>query len=62
MAKITKAYVRRYTDTNQVKAYVEWLDARGRSGRTEGSPQNTHMLALFARAQREGLTVTKEVW
>lgn len=59
---ITKAYIRRYTDNGQTKAYVEWTDARGRTGRTEGSPKNTHMLALMARAEREGLAVTREVW
>jgi hypothetical protein len=41
---------------------VEWTDARGRTGRTEGSPKNTHMQALLARAKREGLTVRNERW
>lgn len=59
---IIKAYVRKYSDNEQITAYVEWTDARGRTGRTEGKPGNAHMLALLARAEREGLTVSKEVW
>lgn len=59
---VTKAYVRTYTDTGQVTAYVEWVDHRGRSGRTEGEPDGTHMQALLARAEREGVKVEKERW
>lgn len=55
---ITKIYVRKYRDNGQTKAYVEWSNG----GRTEGSPKNTHVVALFARAEREGLTVTREIW
>lgn len=36
IAKITRAYVRRYSDNGQTVAYVEWLDNRGKAGRTEG--------------------------
>ena len=36
IAKITKAYTRIYTDNKQHKAYVEWIDENGNSGRTEG--------------------------
>lgn len=59
---ITKAYIRRYRDNGQTKAYVEWINARGVSARTEGSPKNTHMRALMARAEREGIIVAKECW
>lgn len=67
IVKITRAYVRHYTDNNQTVAYVEWIDHRGVPGRTEGafkppmaSGCGLHMLALFARARREG--ITKERW
>ena len=36
IAKITDAYVRHYSDNGQTKAYVEWIDNRGKAGRTEG--------------------------
>lgn len=70
IAVITKACVRRYSDTGQTTAYVEWCDQRGRAGRTEGQVINTnagpvygaHMRALFARAQREGVAITHERW
>ena len=62
LARITKAYKRHYTDSGQTVAYVEWLDTKGRSGRTEGQPANPHMVALFARAKREGITPTSERW
>lgn len=63
IAKITKAYVRTYTDNGQVTAYIEWLDQRNRSGRTEGAyPPGEHMGALLARAKREGVPVTRERW
>lgn len=67
IAKITAAYVRHYTDNGQTKAYVEWLDSHGRSGRTEGEadrrtrkPIGAHMTALFDRARREGVTVEQQ--
>lgn len=62
IATITAAYVRKYTDNGQTKAYVEWIDGKGRTGRTEGKPRNAHMQALLARAEREGVTVQKQVW
>ncbi len=55
---ISKAYIRHYTDNDQYTSYVEWSDG----GRTEGPPESGHMLALFARAQRECLAVTRETW
>lgn len=71
IAKITKAYVRTYSDNGQSKAYVEWVDTNGEHGRTEGEavmqggrlvPERTHMTALFARARREGVRVRRETW
>lgn len=60
---ITKAYVRLYRDTQQMTAYVEWSSG----GRTEGiarnwEPVETHMVALFRRAEREGVTVERQTW
>ena len=73
ITKITKAYTRRYSDTGQLKAYVEWQDHNGKSGRTEGAaiqktkyhhvmPIGTHMVALFDRAFREGITINHEIF
>jgi hypothetical protein len=62
---IIRAYTRRYSDTGQCKAYVEWCDG----SRTEGEarsynqmPIGEHMRALFDRALREGLTIERETW
>ena len=68
IAKITKAYVRHYSDNGQTTAYVEWLDESGHAGRTEGEadyawgPISSHMHALFKRAEREGLTIAWQKW
>lgn len=62
IAKITDAYTRRYSDNGQVTTYVEWLDARGNRGRTEGNSQNPHMDALLNRAAREGVPYRWEQW
>lgn len=59
---ITKIYTRTYRDNNQTTTYVEWIDKRGRTGRTEGNAKGTHMAALIARAEREGLNVGREIW
>lgn len=65
--KLTKVYTRLYSDTHQLKAYVEWSDG----SRTEGDayawagkrhPKDSHMTALFARAERDGLEVQHETW
>jgi hypothetical protein len=56
--QIKRAYVRHYSDSGQVTAYIEWANG----SRTEGEPENGYMLALMARAQREGLNITKESW
>lgn len=63
IAKITKAYVRHYSDNDDIRSYVEWIDSAGVEGRTEGEvPLGTHMLALLERAKREGVTPTYEQW
>jgi hypothetical protein len=69
IARITDAYVRHYPDNGQSDAYVEWIDDKGQSGRTVGplfpcAPVilNTHMTALFARANREGIAIRGETW
>lgn len=75
IAKITKAYIRHYRDNGQTMAYVEWIDSRGQTGRTEGGVKiemtgcnnrgetlKANMGALFARAAREGVKITRETW
>lgn len=62
ITKITKTYVRTYSDNGQTKAYVEWVDSKGESGRTEGEPDNAHMQALLQRARREGITIECQRW
>jgi hypothetical protein len=62
ISKITRAYVRTYSDSGQTVAYVEWVDNKGETGRTEGKPDNAHMQALLAKAEREGLRVEYEQW
>jgi len=54
--------MRRYSDTGQITAYVEWIAQDGATGRTEGTPGGTHMNALFSRAVREGVCIESEVW
>jgi hypothetical protein len=61
--RITSFCIREFRDNGQVKAYCEWVDNRGVRGRTEGvMPLGPHMRALEARARREGVTPTREVW
>lgn len=70
--RITRAYVRTYTDSGQRTAYVEWVDTAGEKGRTESPVRaNTgtlaqmygiHMGALMARAICHGVTIEREVW
>lgn len=62
IAKITKAYIRTYSDSGQTTAYVEWVDHKGKSGRTEGKEYNPHMQALTKRAEREGVQVERQYW
>jgi hypothetical protein len=60
--QITKAYIRTYSDSGQVQAGVEWVDHRGKTGRTVGDPENMHMKALLTRAKREGVKVETQEW
>ena len=62
IASIYRAVVRTYTDSGQTVAYVDWTDTKGKAGVTTGDPDNAHMQALLARAEQEGLTVTRETW
>jgi hypothetical protein len=61
IVKITKAIIRHYSDNQQTRAYVEWIDERG-EGRTEGAPLNHHMQALLRRADREGVKLEMQLW
>lgn len=68
IAVITKAYIRHYRENGQLAAYVEWIDAGGRCGRTEeivsrrSIPASGHMVALMKRAVREGVTIERQDW
>lgn len=62
ITKITKTYIRTYSDSGQVTAYVEWIDNRDQTGRTEGREDNTHMRELLKRAEREGVEVERQRW
>lgn len=62
IAYIVRAYTRTYQDSGQILAYVEWFDTAHKFGRTVGDPMNAHMLALYARARREGVKPTVEIW
>jgi len=56
--KIIAARVTTYSDSGQVMAHIEWEGG----ATTSGDPANGHMAALLARAEREGLTIVREVW
>ena len=62
IAKITKVIYRHYSDNDQDKVYVEWIDSKGKTGRTEGEENNGHMQALIQRAKREKAEIVKEKW
>jgi hypothetical protein len=72
IAHITKAYTCRYRDNGQHTAYVEWVDHRGCTGRTEAPVLRSsgtlaevyglHMGALMARAICTGHAPTHEKW
>lgn len=63
ITKITKAYTRHYSDNNQTTTYVEWIDNKGREGRTEGTiTPRGHMEALVMRAAREGVKLEQQIW
>lgn len=56
--EIDDAYIRTYSDSGQVTAYVEWSDG----SRTEGNPNGIHMTELIRRAKRDGIEVRSEIW
>lgn len=66
ISRITRMYVRKYSDSGQRFVYVEWLDGRGKSGRTgcdaERASKNAHMQALIARGHREGVSMERQTW
>jgi hypothetical protein len=62
ISKINRVYTRTYGDSGQKKTYVEWTDSEGKTGRTEGDPESTHMKALADRGVREGLKHETEEW
>lgn len=47
-----------YADNGQTLAHVSWRDG----SRTSGAPDGLHMRALVARANREGINVTRDTW
>lgn len=61
---IKRAYTRHYSDNDQLAAYVEWSCGSRTEGAAEAplSPSGLHMRALFARAERDGLTISHETW
>lgn len=62
IAKITRAYVRHYSDNGQTVAYVEWIDHKGKKGRSEGNEHGSHMRSLLARATAECRSIEREEW
>ena len=71
ITKITAAYIRYYRDNCQLSAYVEWIDSKGKTGRTESKAERIgdshyyvgqHMGALLERAHREGIAIEKQTW
>lgn len=60
--KITRAYIRHYSDNGQTTAYIEWSDGSRTEGEATGNGPGLHMRALFARAQREGIKIEHENW
>jgi len=61
---IKRAVTRLYSDTGQLSAVIYWSDGSATFGRAVGplEPDGPHMVALFERAKRDGLTVEHEVW
>lgn len=65
IAKIQRAYTRYYSKNDNPTHFVEWIDHKGRRGRTEGRgplEPGMHMHALFDRARREGVPIEREEW
>jgi hypothetical protein len=65
IAKITKAELITFSDTGQIAASFEWLDHKGRTGRTVGYARASfpffqdHLQALAWRAACEGVQMKK---
>lgn len=55
--KITSARLTNYIDNGQMTAAITWIDGKGKTGRTEGSPYNEHMQALLCRAAKQGIAL-----
>ncbi len=55
---IRAAYIRKYSDTGQVQAIIDWSD----ESRTTGDPLNAHMEALLKRAMREGVEIIADTF
>lgn len=62
IARIERYVTRTYNDSGQAVGICDWIDTAGKGGRTEGEPTNAHMLALKARAEREGVMPQTETW
>lgn len=59
IATITGARVTHYQDNKQTIAYIDWRDEQDKTGTTSGDPNNEHMKALLARAEREGIIINQ---
>ncbi len=55
---ITAVRITRYADNGQTVAHVSWSNG----SRTSGAPDGLHMQALLARAERSGVSVTRDTW
>lgn len=55
---ITGARVTHYADNGQTIAHISWSDG----SHTSGDPGGIHVLALLARATRDGVTVVRDQW
>lgn len=65
-AKITKAIIRYYRDSQTYFAIIEWNNGVAQTScflmRPSSMILGEHMRALFARAEREGVKYSKEIW
>lgn len=72
IARITRACVRHYRDSDSRVAYVDWIGDDGRAGRTEAPVRavtgtlaqvyGLHVGALMARAICHGVEIERETW
>ena len=63
ITRITRCIIRHYRDNHTTRAYVEWIDHKGREGRTEGDPLHSgHIWSLIFRADREGVRREFQAW